>query len=240
MPDAPTPQRPHAPTRTWPQFSLRSLLLFVALAGSGYGLWYRWEPWFPGEVTHIENDWLDAMDSGHEWKYWIPEVQVFGTVFHNVIVTPGSAPIGKGSGVDRSWKFSLPQHDSLLHDSLARASRGRLTDLFCLAVCTRCRMGVSIHPRMEEFEDVNGGILCLPVTTLGPREWTIAEWQLRRPPEWYGIACLPEFWFTVILAVGLVWSLIRDRRMSSKFKVQSSRFKVGGKVDAPRLNDFEP
>ena len=31
--------------RRLPRFSLRSLILFVALAGSGYGLWVRWEPW---------------------------------------------------------------------------------------------------------------------------------------------------------------------------------------------------
>ena len=33
-----------------PRFSLRSLILFVMLAGSGYGLWVRWEPWRRGPV----------------------------------------------------------------------------------------------------------------------------------------------------------------------------------------------
>ncbi len=27
------------------RLSLRSLILFVTLYGSAYGLWYRWEPW---------------------------------------------------------------------------------------------------------------------------------------------------------------------------------------------------
>ncbi len=36
------------PTRRWPRFSLRSLILFVALCSVGYGLWYRWEPWQRG------------------------------------------------------------------------------------------------------------------------------------------------------------------------------------------------
>ena len=31
--------------RRLPRFSLRSLILFVVLVTSGYGLWYRWEPW---------------------------------------------------------------------------------------------------------------------------------------------------------------------------------------------------
>ena len=34
-----------AKTRSWPRFSLRSLVLFVALCGPGYGLWHKWEPW---------------------------------------------------------------------------------------------------------------------------------------------------------------------------------------------------
>ena len=36
---------PTTKPRRLPCFSLRSLILLVALAGSGYGLWYRWEPW---------------------------------------------------------------------------------------------------------------------------------------------------------------------------------------------------
>ena len=28
-----------------PRFSLRSLVLAVLVAGSGYGLWAEWEPW---------------------------------------------------------------------------------------------------------------------------------------------------------------------------------------------------
>ena len=38
---ADAPQKP----RRLPRFSLRSLDLFVALCDTGYGLWYRWEPY---------------------------------------------------------------------------------------------------------------------------------------------------------------------------------------------------
>lgn len=31
--------------RSLPRFSLRTLLILVLLAGSGFGLWWRWEPW---------------------------------------------------------------------------------------------------------------------------------------------------------------------------------------------------
>jgi WD40 repeat protein len=38
----------------------------------------------------------------------------------------------------------------------------------------------------------------------------------RRLPEWWwGIAWLPEFWFTLVFGVGLVWSVWRDRRRLS-------------------------
>ena len=37
------PAQPKRPRRL-PRFSLRSLILLVALAGTGYGLWVRWEP----------------------------------------------------------------------------------------------------------------------------------------------------------------------------------------------------
>ena len=43
-------REPAQPRRRLPRFSLRSLILLVALAGSGYGLWARWEPWVRGPV----------------------------------------------------------------------------------------------------------------------------------------------------------------------------------------------
>jgi WD40 repeat protein len=36
-------------------------------------------------------------------------------------------------------------------------------------------------------------------------------WQRRRPEQWWGVAWLPEFWLTLLLAIGLMLSLWRDR-----------------------------
>lgn len=36
---------PAKPKRWRPRFSLRTLLILVCMGGSGFGLWYRWEPW---------------------------------------------------------------------------------------------------------------------------------------------------------------------------------------------------
>ena len=35
-------------------------------------------------------------------------------------------------------------------------------------------------------------------------------WRRRRPEWWWGVFWLPQFWFTVLFAVGFVWSLRRD------------------------------
>ena len=40
---------------------------------------------------------------------------------------------------------------------------------------------------------------------------TARVWKRRRRPEyWWGVAWLPEFWLTVALGVGLVWSIYQD------------------------------
>ena len=43
---------------------------------------------------------------------------------------------------------------------------------------------------------------------------SVPVFHLCRPIQWYGVAWLPEFWLTVVLGVGLVWSFWRDRRMA--------------------------
>ena len=40
----------------------------------------------------------------------------------------------------------------------------------------------------------------------------VVLWKRTRPAGRLGVAWLPEFWLTVVLFVGLVWSIIRDRR----------------------------
>ena len=45
-----------APKRRWLRFSLRSLILFVALASSGYGLWHNRAPWRRGPVLKGHSD----------------------------------------------------------------------------------------------------------------------------------------------------------------------------------------
>ena len=42
---------------------------------------------------------------------------------------------------------------------------------------------------------------------------TARIWKRRRPEYWWGVAWLPEFWLTVLLGVGLMFSLWRDSRI---------------------------
>ena len=46
------PRRP----RWRPRFSLLSLVLFVLLTGSAYGLWWRWKPWVLEHVLAGHSD----------------------------------------------------------------------------------------------------------------------------------------------------------------------------------------
>ena len=48
------------------------------------------------------------------------------------------------------------------------------------------------------------------------REREIAVWKLRRPLAWYGPAWLPEFWLTLVLGAGFLWSVWRDRRLGMR------------------------
>ena len=59
---------------------------------------------------------------------------------------------------------------------------------------------------MESDSDVNHS------NTTG----TISVFRLRRPWQWYGPAYLPEFWLTLVLGVGFLWSVWRDRRLGTR------------------------
>ena len=43
-------------------------------------------------------------------------------------------------------------------------------------------------------------------------EENAALWRRRRPEWWWGVAYLPEFWCTLVIALGFVWSVRRDWR----------------------------
>jgi hypothetical protein len=48
-------------------------------------------------------------------------------------------------------------------------------------------------------------------------------WKRTRPPGWWGFLSLKEFWFSVAFAVGLVVSLICDRRAFARMDAEAAR-----------------
>jgi hypothetical protein len=52
-------------------------------------------------------------------------------------------------------------------------------------------------------------------------------WRRRRPEWWWGVAWLPEFWLTLVFAVGLAWSIGRDWRTLGPRAVAPSEGEAG-------------
>ena len=100
---------PATPKRWRPRFSLRSLLILVCLAGSGFGLWYRWEPWV---LVRINS------------KYWRPVRAVCFSPESKTFVTAGAneAYVWKTSTLD--CLASLKGHEFIIH-SVAFSSDGK-------------------------------------------------------------------------------------------------------------------
>jgi hypothetical protein len=77
------------------------------------------------------------------------------------------------------------------------------------------RTGVPLGQIPEEFASVvavssdGNRLASFPITPIFDY---IDIWHRRRPEWWWGVAYLPEFWFTIIFGFGLVWSVWRDRR----------------------------
>jgi len=43
---------------------------------------------------------------------------------------------------------------------------------------------------------------------------SVRVWKNRHPPQWWGVAVLPEFWLTLLFSGALLWSIVRDRRLN--------------------------
>jgi hypothetical protein len=63
---------PTSKPRRWPRirYSLRTLLFFTLLAGSGMGVWFKWEPWWPVQKVPFS-----GMDTSNACGSIYPDVQ---------------------------------------------------------------------------------------------------------------------------------------------------------------------
>jgi WD40 repeat protein len=77
----PMTDSPEPPKRRLPRFSLRSLLLFVALCGCGAGLWASWDPWRRyAELSELRGEVVSLPSFSWDGK-WVVGGDSQGTVY---------------------------------------------------------------------------------------------------------------------------------------------------------------
>ena len=204
------------PTRRWPRFSLRSLILFVALAGSGYGLWHKWEPW-----VQVYSEWREFFSTPEFEEAYIHESGLRGMLLLDggvaVYFDPNMRSVEYKVLYDTEWwsRLSLAEKKRYVGAQWVRRIRASEEDAPSLIVLVddqrtehSGRVDVFLPPSdawamsiIEDYaEDGEGGSAY------------IGFWVRRRPEQWWGVAWLPEFWLALALGGGLLWSVWKDRK----------------------------
>jgi len=187
------------------RFSLRTLMLFVLLAGSGVALCRNLAPWQP--VNKPGSKGFTSNDRSRDGQYIElndarTEVQVrdaTGTV--------------------------LGQFDVRESVQTARLS----WDGKQIVICTSTTMSAWIRSTISVWDTDSGE--CLSTITMRYDSYLsdarfstdgqyirsfigdrATYWHRRRPEQWWGVACLAEFWLFALLLIGFIWSCQRDSR----------------------------
>ena len=80
---------------------------------------------------------------------------------------------------------------------------------------------ISFSPRAPEFLTTRTVLSSAqpnldPAAEPRPATMHVTLWTLIRPFAWYGPAYLPEFWLSLVLGAGFLWSVWRDRRLGMR------------------------
>ncbi len=199
-----------------PRFSLRTLAIFTLLCTSGFGLWWRWEPWYlatetrerlgrifdinfsgQGEAITVRyRRGAQLMDRGFGFRSGDPlgppvgsEGPYFWACDYPVFSPNGERSVGRTSG--RYWIFDVDSGEPLylLHDE------GQLR--------------IIITPLAAKFSG-DGALVAIEVRK---SDFSVVRIYRRRRPEWWwGVFWLWEFWLTAAFAGLFVWSVVRDRK----------------------------
>ena len=186
------------------RFSLRSLILLVALAGSAFGLWAQSNPWSLYKTLAIEND-----DS-------IVYVQFSddGKFIYGMKLTEGikvwSLETRLQIEVDtqpKMWEYRA----GLSHDGTKWANFGIIGSGSLYVTGTTQRgdyhmlgdYGIGYHDAAFSADDT------MVVASSRGNIWV---WKRNRPDRPWSIIFLPEFWMTAVLICGLLASVWKDQK----------------------------
>ena len=196
------------------RFSLRSLILLVAIAGSGYGLWIKWEPWtFSYEAKRgYGEDWLAIFSNDGRYLI-VTDMNASGN-----FVFDAETGRFKGKNVGGSGKSIFTCGSRHLEYPVGDVVkiRDRLSkEVIYRILPHHSPIYTSFSPDCHRI-----AVTCAK---------SVVVYRRRRPEYWWGVAWLPEFWLTLVLTTALLWSL-RQNRLNLKTAAEPN-------LDQPQSSD---
>ncbi|MCY3018476.1 MAG: hypothetical protein NTW87_05530 [Planctomycetota bacterium] len=190
-----------ATPRRWFRFSLRTLVIFVLLVGSGMGLWWKWEPWVPVGVAPAIGDGFKSF--------------VFDAPREDYLIETGK--LGKLRVATRYLNRLIPSVADPVTSVMSPSFSSDGTRLLGVkygtfrVTCWDARTGrelceIPVLAYQVAFEGDGDHLVAQPA------DCSASRWIRIRPEWWWGVAWLPEFWLTAVFAVAFAWSVLRDRK----------------------------
>ena len=222
------------PRRWFPRlrFSLRTLVIAVLLVGSAGGLWWRWEPWaekwqlpsFAVSAAFSPNAKFVAAVTGKVWvsQERAPELLLLD-VYTGAVYRRFNEKLSSTDWVMPGIYFSAESSEV---GFVSYINNGSALGVHSWYAQTGEKLSCVLSPESLPHLRKCGG----PEAWTSGEEWSYCEktpdgehmlslkggrlrvLSARRPEYWWGLAWLPEFWLTHLLALGFIWSLWRDRR----------------------------
>jgi len=213
-----------------PRYSLRTLVVFLLLATSGVGLWWRWEAWYvrrrlpsglgvssaefsaDGRRITIERHTNDMLSGRHSFRS-VSDAETGACVVSEEIDFADSR---QASGLPANTMSTSPDGArSVAFEILEVTENGLLAfrddpcvEVRDVATGTVLATLVRGDPAVVSAVFSPDGESILTASLTGD----IRIWVRRRPEWWWGVFWLWEFWLTVAFACLFIWSVYRDRR----------------------------
>jgi len=201
-----------------PRFSLRTLVVFLLLVTSGFGLWFRRQPsWEVARAVEMPKE--PSAAPGEFEESYLLETATFSRDGRAVICTAhgGHAfawEVSTGRRLSEVPEAARSRHDLPDGRSIMDSEFGLLVlgrdwpepDAF-LALLGR---STPFYGTVSFSPDGNW--------IVGANSLEVVIYRRRRPEWWWGVFWLWEFWMTAASAGLFVWSVVRDRRALGKLE----------------------